>query len=898
MHIFFSLRYIKMNSFRIVEFGCYYAAPLVGRYLVGYGCTVTAVERPSSARGVDCERRRIGSEARRHLSAGKSIAYLDLTTSAGRHRASALIADAHVVIENFGPGVAARLGIDAEACRRINPNVLHLSLPGFMPGDTIHEQTPAFESILLASAGALCDMGLNRVLLGVDASYTPLLLASVYGSVHAAFAVVCALFAGRRGESITVPLASALSETMVHNSITFPKDETYMNPRARRVHRGNYPIDGATLDTLFDPFFRLYDCACGRKFYLVCPSHRRHQRDAIRILEVQDAVGMSDEGDIFADDVVTSGLGKGSMSEEDAKRVYPILRSAFLRRTADDWEFAFGIQGVPGCKVRTTEEWKVSSHVRDAGLIAEDGRLSNIGWLEEPAFPSPPSSLQDHLPLASATGFPEAHSGGDDAPLFGIRVVDMSNVIAAPTIGTMLARMGATVVKVDPVAPTYAPDVSVIYGLATNIGKESVLLDSRSADGRALLERLLIGADVLIVNCNQACLHRMRLSRDELAHINPRLILARFDAWSGPNAGDGIMSEYNGYDDCVQAAIGIMARFGGSVDTPEEHAHIGTIDVVAGVSGALAVAVALIERRRRGMIYTARSSLAAVGQYLQLPFMFSMTTTSRSSLGYGIHCVGETEAFRILRVRDGWLMVVGDFFEDGVDKVLRRLSTHTPHRSLDDLASLTMAQARAQLAVARIPHGIVQSIPRLRRRYTVDCFVSDAPLTFQFLLQQHHPVGGVLCIVAPVGIRMRGYPTFVPSALYAPKYGSHTNVVLQRLGLASVLFHDGAISHAWSKKYIPFFAACQRCGRRGTRILTLTCQHSICNLCNGHASTLKSTVCPLCGQEHDLHLNLCAKFRTWRVDYGHWRGGNARGALDMERIRRPVATTLRRTRSF
>ena len=98
----------------------------------------------------------------------------------------------------------------------------------------------------------------------------------------------------------------------------------------------------------------------------------------------------------------------------------------------------------------------------------------------------------------------------------------------------------------------------------------------------------------------------------------------RFDAWGGP-CGQGPYSEFCGYDDNIQAGIGIMSRFGGGLKESEEHAHIGTIDVIAGVAAAFSLLLALVYRKKKGRTVTARTSLASAGQYLQYCFMFGHT---------------------------------------------------------------------------------------------------------------------------------------------------------------------------------------------------------------------------------------------------------------------------------
>jgi crotonobetainyl-CoA:carnitine CoA-transferase CaiB-like acyl-CoA transferase len=119
-----------------------------------------------------------------------------------------------------------------------------------------------------------------------------------------------------------------------------------------------------------------------------------------------------------------------------------------------------------------------------------------------------------------------------------------------------------------------------------------------------------------------------------LKQMNPNVILSLFTAFGGP--GWGPKSDHIGYDDLVQAHTGIMARFGGGLRSPEEHAHLGTIDVVSGFSGALAVCYALLKRRRTGQCDRACSSLAANGQLIQTQYVFSLqkaySAASSSSL--------------------------------------------------------------------------------------------------------------------------------------------------------------------------------------------------------------------------------------------------------------------------
>ena len=150
-------------------------------------------------------------------------------------------------------------------------------------------------------------------------------------------------------------------------------------------------------------------------------------------------------------------------------------------------------------------------------------------------------------------------------------LADTCNVIAGPTVSSILSRFGAEVVKIDPPKPSYGPSTTINYGLAANRGKrQSVLLDLKAPSARPALAKLLKWADVVTVNVPPSQLPSLGLAPEQLAEatgIEQAPILMHFDAMGGP-AGDfsGERSDAVGYDDCLQAALGIMSRFGGSME--------------------------------------------------------------------------------------------------------------------------------------------------------------------------------------------------------------------------------------------------------------------------------------------------------------------------------------------
>ena len=307
----------------VLEFGSYLAGPLLGKYLSDIGYNVTRVVRPSESKGAREENEFV--ELFEHdLNLKKKLINLDLPNESSRLKD--ILKNVDIVIENFGNGVSQKRGFDFESCKKINPNIIFISIPGYCRNDSTFSNVKAWDAIIMASSGVFCDMGLNRKLLGIKASYSSLPLASVYGSIFGFFVLLCAVRANKKGQYFEIPIASSLMEALVHNSIDFPLDECYMNSRKKEIIRKNYPISNETLDELIDPFFRKYFCKDGNPFYLVCPAHIEHHKRALRILEIEDEIfEIIQPVNVYSKNF-RYGLGCGNIHSDHAKLIYPIMR--------------------------------------------------------------------------------------------------------------------------------------------------------------------------------------------------------------------------------------------------------------------------------------------------------------------------------------------------------------------------------------------------------------------------------------------------------------------------------------------------------------------------------------------------------------------------------------------
>jgi CoA:oxalate CoA-transferase len=251
-------------------------------------------------------------------------------------------------------------------------------------------------------------------------------------------------------------------------------------------------------------------------------------------------------------------------------------------------------------------------------------------------------------------------ASGDEGIFSGIRVLDLTQYIAGPMMGKLLADLGAEVIKVE-VAPQ--GDMMRYYGpptaqsaafLSENRGKSSLCFDLKRPEGVQLMQDLVRHADVLIENWTPGVLAKYGVSFELLAPLNPRLIMCSLSGFgqTGPHAG------LPGNDLIAFAASGILNMVGYPDDSPLYPGGGSLADSIGGVHGFAAVCAALYHRERTGE-----------GQYIDLALtdalmhLTSALITTRSLLGpdykpmrSGAHLAGLTPC-GIFKARDGYVAI-------------------------------------------------------------------------------------------------------------------------------------------------------------------------------------------------------------------------------------------------
>jgi crotonobetainyl-CoA:carnitine CoA-transferase CaiB-like acyl-CoA transferase len=828
------LNQLPLKGIRVVDFGQQIAGPAVAMVLADLGATVVHIDPPTGPQWQH--------QANAILNRNKSCLSVDLKTPEGLDQAMALIAHADVVIESFRPGVMQRLGIDFAQLRETSPELVTLSVPGFASNDQLRSEWKATEAVVAATAGAFTDMGFNRVLMGLNPCFSPLPLASSYTITMASSAVVLALLAREKsgcGDHIEVPVIAAMMEGLSYNSYQVADlPERYKTMRELEIERrqaNNIDLDLSYTDLqeYLDPFYRTYQCADGRMFYIVCPSHRNHARRCLEVLGLYEEVmaeGMPEVTDLHLP--VTEWEGESSLG------VYPLpkrwadiisakIKLVMLTRTSSEWGKIFGEGQIPGAPHRTTKEWVNSKHCNDAGLIVEVNdpeyglmkQPGPVSWLEESASrllaPSARKFVSFNQALAELTSVSVAPLPAPDQQqqnkgwLDGLRVLDLTNVIAGPHSTAFLGRFGAEIIKVEPVVPMYDPLIGTLFAFQADMGKSSALIDINTVEGREAFNRLVRSVDMVVINAPERQMKPLGLDHDALQAVNPGVLFCRLDCLGGPVPAQ--KTNYIGYDDIIQANSGIMSRFGGA-QTPEEHAHLGTLDVNCGFAGGLAMALALYHKAKTGEVSRARTSLSAVTNLAQLPFCFDYAGLEDFNEPSGRHAMGNHELSHFYQTADDWIFLDAEQADLPALENIQGLQGITTTADIGVFLNVAFQQASSSVWIERLLAADVAaaqpiSIETLREQYSrlADGTVGTELGSFAFSVYPHHPSGHQLTQIDHYAIR----PTCARIDAVSPTeaHGHSTREILAAVNYSDKqiesMLQRGIAGLAWGKTYLP-----------------------------------------------------------------------------------------------
>ncbi len=385
--------------------------------------------------------------------------------------------------------------------------------------------------------------------------------------------------------------------------------------------------------------------------------------------------------------------------------------------------------------------------------------------------------------------------GKKTGPLAGLKVVDLSHIMAGPACSMLLVDMGADVIKVEKmpggddarrmVPPTVA-DESAAF-LIMNRNKRGIALNLKTEEGRGVLSRLLKDADVLIENYRRGTMEKMGFGYDALHALNPKLIYCSISGFgrTGPYADRG------GFDLVAQGMSGLMSITGEKPGCPPMKVGAPLTDITAGILACVGVLAALHARESSGLGQMVDTSLFEAGithTYWHSAICFA-TGQAPGPMGTAHPLNAPYQAFP---ASDGWI-TVGAANQENWLRLLEALgapelrddprfvNNAVRMRNLSQLTGAltplfqrrTVAEWLHRLEESGVPAGPVLDIAQMH--------ADPQALAREMIVETTHPTAGK---VKAIGLPIKFSDTPGGVRKPAPLFGQHTREVLHELGFS------------------------------------------------------------------------------------------------------------------
>lgn len=392
-------------------------------------------------------------------------------------------------------------------------------------------------------------------------------------------------------------------------------------------------------------------------------------------------------------------------------------------------------------------------------------------------------------------------------PLEGLKVIDLSHIMAGPTCSMLLADMGADVIKVEKIpggddarrmVPPSVGGESAAF-LIMNRNKRGIALNLKSDEGRGVLSRLLQTADVLIENYRRGTMEKMGFGYEALHVTNPRLIYCSISGFgrTGPYADRG------GFDLVAQGMSGLMSITGERAGGPPMKAGAPVTDITAGILACVGILAALHTRESIGRGQMVDTSLFEAGithTYWHSAICFA-TGRAPGPMGSAHPLNAPYQAFP---ASDGWI-TVGAANQENWLRLLNALgapelrddprfvNNAARMRNLSELTETlsplfrrgTVAEWLLRLEDAGVPAGPVLNIAEMH--------ADPQALAREMIVETTHPTAGKVKAIG-LPIKFSETPGGVRQA--APTFGQHTREVLREAGYSDAEIDDLARSGA------------------------------------------------------------------------------------------------------
>jgi crotonobetainyl-CoA:carnitine CoA-transferase CaiB-like acyl-CoA transferase len=511
--------------------------------------------------------------------------------------------------------------------------------------------------------------------------------------------------------------------------------------------------------------------------------------------KLMKAVGRQD----LAIEFPNAGMfGGDPMTQEQADELWNYLEKTFKTRPAQHWCDLLAEADVCCMPALYAGEalWLKQMEVNGMVDVLPDGerRLGKVAKFARTPMEvgrEIPAPGQDNSMLAQRAAV-RVDAAADTAasdkrrvgPLDGITILDFGAYMAGPFANRIFADLGARVIKVEEYHgdPMRSPNLSMLLG--THRGKESIAVDLKSEQGRAVIHELVKRADVVHHNMRAGAMERLEMGYDTLSRVNPRIVYCHSSGYGN----EGPWALLPTFEPLHSAIGGLLTRTGGELNAPRM--YLSHMDYGCGLTSATITIAALVERERSGK-----------GQYIEVPQTGAGLLAMSDAHGYQGRISetfpldydqrGHAPTNALYRTSDGWIVIAcySGAEWDGVRRGLGIQSAQWPgyesarqeklgESKIDQVLSDTFGIIGCADAQRRLrAEGVPCAIPRpLTPAQTVN---EPSLRSLNVIVAAHHPEAGD---VLEVGHTVRFGNANAVHLNPVPLIGQNSVAILRELG--------------------------------------------------------------------------------------------------------------------
>ncbi|MCZ6873342.1 MAG: CoA transferase [bacterium] len=549
-----------------------------------------------------------------------------------------LIRSADVLVEDFAPASERQRMVDYEWLGHLNPRLIACSITAYGKHGPLKDEPP-IDDLVMSRMGIVGSMpGFRPAPVHVIHP-----LPSTGAALFATLGIAAALLAREK-----TALGRQVETSLMAGALLY-------HPKVTGEHLVSRPFQTHPAGSA--PFYSVYECADGNWVQLGC----------VHEGFIDIAAGLMGITEVLQD--TRFGGGRLPKTQEADLELRTIVGNVISTRPYEEWAKLFEESDVPFAGARLTDESMDDPQIEanemvielqdpEVGLIAQmgvpirfsqtPGRVKGPRTLPAAAAGHLPDDLTDVASLAAGQDIPSEPFA---PPLQGFRILEITNLIAGPTGGRLLADLGADVIKLEPLTGDISRPIGRTYFFNVNANKRSISVNTRTPQGKEIVQKVAASCDALLANLRPHATERMGIGPE----VAPNLIETHLTGygWTGPYA------RRPGIDPLAQALMGMQRAQGGPENPPVFPAQLAPTDYTTGAMGAIGTVLALFARQRTGVVQRVDTNLLNGGVVLSSEWFTRYQGKPVRPLAdkgqYGL-----SPFHRLYEVKDGWIYVVAE----------------------------------------------------------------------------------------------------------------------------------------------------------------------------------------------------------------------------------------------